>query len=355
MGLDDLFRRAWSSWMAPTGPESDMVLSSRVRLARNLAEVAFPHGMTAEQAQRVVDRVEEAVRELNRQKGLGHFTFIPLGVVPPLERQVLVEKHLISPQQVQQAEGRAVAIRDDEAVSIMVNEEDHLRIQCLAPGLGLDEALELCNRVDDALEKKLDYAYCEERGYLTACPTNVGTGLRASAMLHLPALVHSNQAGRVFGAIAKLGLAVRGFFGEGTEALGNIFQVSNQITLGQAEEEIVANLKGVSRQIIDQERQARETFLRDHRPQLEDRVHRSLGLLRHARVMSSQEAMQLLSDVRLGVAMGLVEGVRLETLNELMVLIRPAYLQKLAGGELDPFQRDWRRAALIREKLAGGR
>lgn len=354
MSMDEILRRPFSQWMEGTGPSADIVLSSRVRLARNIDELPFPHRMSEEQGKQVLDVVGEAVARINRSRELGKLEMTPLASLTPLDRQVLVEKHLISPQLAQDARHAGVILRQDESISVMVNEEDHLRIQCLCSGLQLEEAHALAGRVDDALEQTVGYAFDEQRGYLTACPTNVGTALRASVMMHLPALVMTNQIGRVLTAISQLGLAVRGLYGEGTEAIGNIFQISNQITLGQTEEDIIANLKGVTRQIIDQERAARDALLKGTRDQLEDRVCRAYGLLGNARIMSSEEAMRLLSDVRLGIDLGLLPNLAPRALNELLVVTRPGFLHKLANQELTPFERDLKRASLIRERLRAG-
>lgn len=339
-----------SKWMEATGPSSDIVLSSRTRLARNVEGLPFPHLMGDEQVEEVLKSVESAVRELNLMGVVPKVELYRLGAAAPLDRQVLVEKHLISPHHARESRA-AVAISDDEAISIMINEEDHLRIQCLFPGLQLDETWRLASRVDDALEQKINYAFSDKRGYLTACPTNIGTGIRASVMMHLPGLVLGNQAGRAVAAMSQVGLVVRGLYGEGTEAIGNIFQVSNQITLGHTEEEIIDNLKAVTRQIIDQEQAAREMLRKEMKEQLEDRIGRAYGLLSSARIMTSEEAMRLISDVRLGIDLGLITNVKPRALNEFLVLTRPGFLQKLAGQELSPFDRDVRRASLIRERL----
>lgn len=342
--------RALAKWMEGTGPAADVVISSRVRLARNLIGLPFPQAADEASAKKVVDLVAAAVQRISADSPQP-LRFLKLAELTPLERQVLVEKHLMSPEHAGDGQARALILRDDEAVSVMVNEEDHLRIQCLMPGLQLDEAWALANRVDDQLEASLDYAFNENIGYLTACPTNAGTGMRASVMVHLPALVMTNQAGQVLGAVSKLGLLVRGLYGEGSEATGNIFQISNQVTLGSTEEDIIENLRNVVQRVIDSERQARESLYRELREQLEDRVCRAYGVFTNARIMSSQEAMQLLSDVRLGVDLNIIKSVQPVTLNELLVSTRPGFLQYLAGKELSPQERDVRRAALLRERL----
>jgi len=349
VSLRDIFSKTLSQWMRGTGAESDIVLGSRVRLARNLTDVAFPSVADDEQKKHVVKQAKSALEQMNG--ALGDVEFVPMAEVSPLERQLLVERHLISPALTRDVKHRGVILRSDEAVSVMVNEEDHFRIQALFPGLALNEAWELCSSVDDAFDRVVTWAYTPKYGYLTACPTNVGTGMRASVMVHLPALTMSDQIKRVMGAIAQVGLAVRGIYGEGTEVLGNIYQLSNQITLGHSEEEIVKHLRNVTMQILQQERSAREHLLQHNRLQLEDRVYRSYGILSHARSMTSHEAMQRLSDLRLGIDLGLVKGIEPRILQELLVMIRPAHLQKIMGEELEPPRRDERRAALIRERL----
>jgi protein arginine kinase len=233
----------------------------------------------------------------------------------------------------------------------MVNEEDHLRIQCLFPGFQLNEALTLANGIDDWIEQKFDYAFDEQRGFLTSCPTNVGTGLRASVMVHLPALMMTQRMNRIAPAINQFGLAVRGIYGEGSEALGNVFQISNQITLGKSEEDIVEDLRGVVMQLIQQEMAARRDLLKLSKIQLEDRVFRSLGILANSRIIQSKEAAKCLSDVRLGIDLGLIEGISRNILNELMVLTQPGFLQHYFKEALTPDERDIRRASLIRERI----
>ncbi|MDN5327309.1 MAG: protein arginine kinase [Moorella sp. (in: firmicutes)] len=342
-----------SKWMEGSGPQADIVISSRIRLARNLKGLPFPNLMNSDQQARVVSQVSGAIQAPMVFQAVGELKLQPLRALAPEERQILVEKHLISPDLAAAGGEKAVVLRDDEAVSIMVNEEDHLRLQCLLPAMMLHEAWRLADAADDALENELDFAFDQERGYLTACPTNVGTGLRASTMLHLPALVLTRQAGPVLSALTKVGVAVRGLYGEGTEAQGNIFQVSNQITLGRSEEEIINNLSAVTVRLADQEREARELLRKQSRWQLEDRVGRAYGVLTNARILSSQEALQLLSDVRLGAEMKIIRGLDQRLLNQLMVRIQPAFLQFSAGKEMTPQERDVYRAAMVRELLAG--
>ncbi|MEW6227074.1 MAG: protein arginine kinase [Bacillota bacterium] len=348
MSLGDIIDRTSSTWMKADAPSADVVLSSRVRLARNLEGIPFPHRASDADLARVADQVQRVIRAV---RGLSDLVVIRLSEAQALDRQILVEKHLISPQHAQGAKHRLVAVRADETISVMVNEEDHIRIQALLPGLQLDDALRLASEVDDMFESKLDYAFDEKLGYIAACPTNTGTGLRASVMVHLPALATTGQVGRVLAAVSNVGIAVRGLYGEGTEATGNLFQLSNQVTLGRSEGELVENLAGVTRQVIDQERSVRDRLVRERRDQLEDKVNRAYGLLSHARLITSEEALGLLSDVRLGVESGLLSDVDAKTLNELMVITQPAYLQRIMGRDLGPQERDLRRAALIRERI----
>ncbi|MGI5875778.1 MAG: protein arginine kinase [Dethiobacteria bacterium] len=338
-----------SKWMAATGPEADMVISSRVRLARNIRGFPFPSLASDEQREKTLQLAGDV---LQKEEALSDFRVLELGSLPPVYRQVLVEKHLISPLMAKEARFSALMFREDETVSVMVNEEDHFRIQCLLPGLQLEKAWEEASRYDDLLEAHIEYAFHENYGYLTACPTNVGTGLRVSVMLHLPALVITEQIKRILAAIYQVGLAVRGFYGEGTEMSGSLFQVSNQITLGQTEEEIWQNLYGVTRQLISQEKKAREHLLNKGRERLADRAGRALGTLKYARLISSKEAMQLLSDIRLGVGLGLIKGISVKTLNELLILTRPGCLQYLKGRTLNSYERNLERAAQIQKYLS---
>ncbi len=361
----DIVKRPAGRWLAGTGPVSDVALSTRVRLARNLADLPFPSRLNAAGAEEAVSRVKSALPARTEDpagapktaspEGLpGKLQLYRLSAFTPLERLALVEKHLISPQHARRESGAAVVLSDDESVSIMVNEEDHLRIQCLVSGLELEEAWQLACRVDDLLERKLDYAFDPQLGYLTACPSNTGTGMRASVMVHLPALVMTHQHGAIFNALAKVGVVVRGLYGEGTEASGNIFQVSNQTTLGQPEQEVLSHLMGVSMQVIEHERAARERLFREHPDLVEDRVWRAYGILTSARSISSQEAMSLLSDLRLGIDLRVIPHVEARVFNELLVQISPAHLQVVEGRDLETGQRDIRRAALIRQRIKGG-
>lgn len=353
MSIQDTVNRVYTKWMEGQGPNSDVVISSRVRLARNLADVPFPHMQSPEVGNEVLNQVKQALLAPQVREKLGDFSFAALAELEPLDRQILVEKHLISPLHAK-GEGprRGLALNEEESVSIMVNEEDHLRIQVLLPGFQLEEAWRLGSQVDDVLDARLNYAFDEKYGYLTCCPTNVGSGLRASVMMHLPALALTKRVSEVFTYLSKLGFVVRGFFGEGTEAKGNLFQISNQITLGPREEEIIGNLSAVSKQIIEQEELGRQEILKEGLAQVEDLVFRSYGILSNAYIISSDEAMAHLSNLRLGLELGLIKGIDQQRLNELLVRIRPAFLQKETGQEMDAFQRDLKRAEIIRKALS---
>lgn len=338
-----------SKWLTEAGPDSEIVLSSRVRLARNLRALPFPFLASDSQTQEVLRQVDGVCR--SHPESFAAFAFLLLKDMPPLLRQVLVEERLVSPLLVREPRNSALLLHAVEDISIMVNEEDHLRLQCLLPGLQLDAALQEACKYDDLLEQELDFAFHEEWGYLTACPTNVGTGLRASVMLHLPGLCLSGQLGRVLSAVTQVGLAVRGLHGEGSEMVGNLVQISNQVTLGQSEEEIVSNLHGVTRQIIEQEQQARCLLLNEGGDFIADRVNRAWGLLRHARLLPAGEAIQYLSDVKLGVDLGLLENVPPQVHKELMVIQSPACLQLAAGKELTELECNRERSRVIRQHL----
>ena len=348
MGLQKFIDNTLSSWMNEEGPESDIVLSSRVRLARNLQNHTFSTLLKNDEANSIIEQLENKLKDLQQQQG---FIMLKMAEMQALEKRMLVEKHLISPHLAEHSPYGACFLSQDEKVSIMFNEEDHIRIQSLLSGLQLSKALERANELDDAIEEQVDYAFDEKRGYLTCCPTNVGTGLRASVMMHLPGLIITQQINRIIPAINQLGLVVRGIYGEGSEALGNIFQISNQTTLGKSEEDIVQDLTGVVQQIIAQERLAREALVSTMNIQLEDRVFRSLGTLAHSRIIESKEAAKCLSDVRLGIDLGYIKNISKMILNELMILTQPGFLQQYAGGELRPQERDYRRATFIRERL----
>lgn len=350
MKLSDLTNHA-GEWLRGNGPMSEIVISSRIRLARNVAGFPFLTRCSRHQRQ----AAEAKVRETILNAGIAPQTlYVDLEHAPEMDRQLLVERHLISKPHAGAEGARGVAIGENETVSIMVNEEDHLRIQVLRSGLQLEEAWEQINRVDDLLESKLDYAFHPRFGYLTACPTNVGTGIRVSVMLHLPALKLTGEIEKVFRAAKELRLAVRGLYGEGTEATGDFFQISNQTTLGKTEEDIIGDFRStVIPKIIDYERHARRTLLDDRTVALDDKVSRALGLLRSARLMASEETLLLLSHLRMGVNLGRVKDIDIRTINELFLLTQPAHLQKLQGRKLEGDVRRAVRADYIRQRLGG--
>lgn len=329
---------------------SDVVISSRVRLARNLNDFPFPLKMTKEHELKVLDRVRDSVLN-NKKSQKNKFTFIDIGQLDALNRQVLLEKHLISPDMAQSTRERGVLLSGDGTISIMINEEDHVRLQCIYHGMKIDDAWKRCSEIDSLLEEKVDFAFSREYGYLTCCPTNAGTGIRASAMLHLPALTMTGYIKNLLEACRKLGVAVRGLYGENSEASGNMFQISNQVTLGQSEEEIISSISRIVEQIVDQERTIRNDMLKQNPYRFEDKVYRSLGLVSNARILSTEEALKLLSDVRLGVDMGIIMNVKKEILDNLLVAIQPANLQKSFGKMLNPEERDIKRAEIVRKSL----
>ncbi|MFY0544937.1 protein arginine kinase [Brevibacillus sp. H7] len=351
MSQQQFMQNPWSNWMNGNGPDSDIVISTRLRIARNLRQHPFPMLATDSQAEEVVKKVAEVGKSEAMSKK-GPFQLIYMEQLNPLEKRVLVEKHLISPHLAEESRKGAVLLSEDESISIMINEEDHIRIQVLLPGFQLNEAWEIGTKIDDIFEKQLNYAFDEKRGYLTSCPTNVGTGIRASVMLHLPALVMTQQISRILQAINQVGLVVRGLYGEGSEALGNLFQLSNQVTLGMSESDILSNLYSVAKQIIEQERVSRRYLQENSRIALEDRIFRSYGILKFARTVESKEAAQRLSDIRLGIDLGIIQNSSPFVLNELLVMTQPGFLQQYAGQKLTPEQRDERRARLIRERLS---
>lgn len=352
MSLHHFMEHAVSEWMRVKGPQSDIVFSSRIRLARNLTSQPFPMLSPNSQAQKVVQMVEKALQASKGHPILGNAELIRMDQLTDLQKKVLVEKHLISPHLAEESHAGAVILSQDEAVSIMINEEDHLRIQCLFPGLQLHDAWNVADSLDDWFEQYLTFSFDEKMGYLTACPTNVGTGIRASVMVHLPALALTQQLNQLIPAITQVGLAVRGIYGEGSEALGNLYQVSNQTTLGLSETDIIDKLQGVVRQMIEHEQHARKHLQEVSSIQLEDRIFRSYGQLRTARIIDTREAMKYLSDVRLGIDLGLIRELPANVMNELMVMTQPGFLQQYAKNRLDPNERDIRRAILIRERLS---
>ena len=347
MNLDSLSHTS-GEWLRGTGPESDIVVSSRIRLARNLSSYPFTSRASALQRSEIDQLLHDKIDKLDMDQRL---EYVHLPGLPPLDRQLLVERQLIS-RELANAEGpRGVAVAPSETISIMINEEDHLRLQVIRSGFTLDECWQDIDRLDDALEQRIHYAFSDEFGYLTACPTNVGTGMRASVMLHLPALVLTKQIEKVFRALQKIHLAVRGLYGEGSRASGDFYQISNQVTLGKSETTILTEIREVIPQIIAYERQARSTLTRESRDLLHDRVRRALGTLQNAMMITSEETMDLLSNVRLGINLGLLEEITIRKVNELFIHTQSAHLQKLMGSSLDTEERNSARARYLRQEL----
>ncbi|MFH0938703.1 MAG: protein arginine kinase [Planctomycetota bacterium] len=347
MILNEMIKMS-GEWMRGTGPEAEIVISSRVRMARNVRDFRFISKMNSSERAACEDLIQQQIANSQAaQPGL----YLQLHKLDAIDRKFLVERHLISKEHEDAQHQRGVAVSEDESVAIMVNEEDHIRLQVLQSGFQLSEAWRICNQIDDALEHRLDYSFSSQLGYLTACPTNVGTGLRVSVMLHLPALVITRHIEKVFQAVAKINLAVRGLYGEGSEASGHFYQISNQVTLGRNEEDIVRNVEQVIPTIVGYEHRARQTLLANDRKRLEDRVCRAYGLLKHAQLLPSDEAMMLLSALRMGVHLGLLNDLTMRVVNELFIFTQPAHLQKITGRALDPIERDIRRAEFVRAKL----
>jgi protein arginine kinase len=345
--LDDL-ALSDGEWLRGSGPESDIVISSRIRLARNLAD--YPFISRAQEQDRV--EIERALRDA--AQGLhdaGELLFVNVAGLQGLDRQFLVERQLISRELSESRGARAVAIDSREKFSVMMNEEDHLRIQVMQSGFDLQAAWERINHIDDILEKKVTYAFHEKLGYLTACPTNVGTGMRVSVMLHLPALVLTRQIEKVFRSLQKISLAVRGLYGEGSQAMGDFYQISNQITLGRSEPDLLKQVGDIVPVIIDYERQARAFLIKESHENLHDRVSRAYGILRTAQTISSEETMHLLSSVRMGVNLGLIQDVEIPMVNSLFLRTQPAHLQKIRGSEMDTTDRNIERARYLRRHL----
>jgi protein arginine kinase len=346
--LDDLAQQT-GEWMRGNGPESDIVMSSRVRLARNLAGFPFVRKCVDSDRVGIASAVRRAIDALPLS---GETEYVDVAKLGDLDRQFLMERQLIS-HELSEAEGaRAVILDPNERFSIMVNEEDHLRLQVMQSGLALDSAWQRMNELDDLLESKLTYAFSKKLGYLTACPTNVGTGLRVSVMLHLPALVATKQIDKVFRAFGKINVAVRGLFGEGSQFMGDLYQVSNQMTLGKSETTLLERVSEVVPRLIEYERKAREFLLNEDRDDLNDHVSRALGILCTAKRISSEETMHYLSKVRMGVNLGLIDHIPIPTVNKLFIHTQPAHLQKLCGETLSVSARNTFRANYLQQHLA---
>lgn len=325
---------------------SSVVISSRVRFARNFEEYCFPYKLNNEKRYEVIDKVRRAIYTNNTPER--KFNYIDMGEIDPIYKQSLVEKHLISLELLTEERPCGIALSEDDKIGIMVNEEDHLRIQCLMPGLDLVNAMELSMNVEAMIEKNNKFAFNSRFGYLTTCPTNIGTGMRASVMLHLPALTLTGYINEVIQACGRLGLTARGIYGENSDALGDMYQISNQKTMGISEEGIVNNVINISAQIIEQEKNLRSDIYAKNKYKLEDKIMRALGILSTARVISSDETLKLLSDVRWGLDLGIIQNVEREKLDFILSAIGPGSIQRDAGRIIDQQERDVYRATIIR-------
>lgn len=327
---------------------SEVVISTRVRLARNLKDYPFPCKLGKQGKEKVIESVRDAL--INGNSAIASdFKYIKMTELDPRQSVSLVEKRLVSPEFISEGEGRALLLNGDESLSLMLNEEDHIRLQVIKKGLALEEAYDIADKLDTLLDERLDFAFDSKLGYLTQCPTNLGTGMRASVMLHLPALEKSKAVARIGGNLSKLGLTIRGAHGEGTEPKGALYQLSNQVTLGISEKAAIENLKNITLQLAAQEEQARLRLCSSI--EIQDAISRSLGILRSALVISHDEALKLLSNVRLGILSGQISDVTIEQTDELMTAVEPATLSVSLGKSLSPHDRDIERAKLLRSKL----
>jgi len=340
--------KAPAGWLNGEGEEASVILSSRIRMARNITGIKFPTSADAGTRERVLEFFESAVK---KSEFLRRGQFVKTEGIDRFDSSFLVERHLISPTMLDHLDGAGVYIGGTETVSIMVNEEDHLRIQAITSGFEMDRTMELAAQYDNEIGRLLEYDYDSDFGFLTACPTNVGTGLRASVLIHLPGLVLTREIDSLIKKVTKMGLAVRGFYGEGTDVLGNLFQVSNQTTLGKSEQDILEDIERVARIIISEEAAARDRLKDEAFDHICDKIWRAYGILKFARVLSSEEVMNLLSAVRLGVAMGIIDFLPISTINDILILSQPAHLIKYNGKDMDSDERDIVRANMVREKL----
>ncbi len=331
-----------------TSSKSAIVLMTRIRLARNLSGHSFPGWAAPEERSQIVESCRQALSKINLMKRCHSFGIEEAG---ELERSILVERHLISRELSTAKLGAGVVVSKDQAISVMINEEDHLRIQVLRAGFQLKKAWAVINELDTSLEEALPYAYSSKLGYLTACPTNLGTGMRGSVMMHLPGLVISNQMEKIVRAVNQLGMVVRGLFGEGSDASGSIFQISNQTTLGETEEDILRRLEAVLKSIIEHEENARARLLENEAPKLFDKIGRAFGVLQNAHILSSSEAMNLLSLIRLGVDLGLFSEECRGTVDRLFIETQPGHLQHTQKAQFEPGQRDILRSTRLRNEF----
>ena len=346
MIVDDLFESTGAWLSTEKGPA--MVVSSRIRLARNLRGAAYPGWAGDEECQRIFGELKEIVEGLDQMNPV---CSAEMNGLSDLERQILFERHLISREMAEKGEGSGLVVRKDEHVAIMINEEDHLRLQAIRPGLVLKDIWKEIDEIDSRIEEHVRFAFSARLGYLTACPSNVGTGLRASVMLHLPGLVLMNEINPIVKGMGKIGLAVRGLWGEGTEATGNMFQISNQVTLGETEGDIIANLEQIVTEVVEHEKNARIRLRQERELLIRDHVGRAYGILSNAHILTSKEALDQLSGLRLGIDLNILEPLDGRIVDELLLYTQPGHLQKIEGKKLKPRERDRARAHLVRTKL----
>lgn len=348
MILDDLVKSpgSWLSMKRDTG----IVISSRVRLARNIKDVAFPERADEDTRIRLCN---ELLRTCKKMSTLANPLFLDMGSLGPVDKEVLKERHLISNELSRKGAGSGLIVAEDERIAIMINEEDHFRLQAMSPGMNLPAVWKKIDAVDSEMESHVNYAFSPHFGYITACPTNVGTGLRASVMMHLPGLRLMDEVEPVIKGLNRIGLEVRGLLGEGTEAWGDMFQISNRITLGETEEAIITSLLQVAKKLVNHEQNARTRLMEQKKTHVLDHVGRAFGILSHAQVLSSKETVDMLSRLRLGIEFNIVKNVTVTRINEVMLLTQPGHLQKIASKVLDPEERDELRAQIVKQKLKG--
>lgn len=327
---------------------NSVVISTRVRLARNIKDFPFPCKLSQVGREKVVEKVKNAITESNSFVA-NDFSFIKMSELSPAQCVSLVEKRLVSSDFVSEVDGRALLLSSDEAMSIMINEEDHIRIQAVLKGFSLEDTFDFADKFDTLLDENLDFAFDDKLGYLTQCPTNLGTGMRASVMLHLPALEKTQAIARISGNLAKLGLTIRGAYGEGTEPKGALYQLSNQVTLGISEKAAIENLKNITTQLVNQEKITREKLCKNI--EIQDIICRSYGILKYAKTISHDEALRLLSNVRFGVEAEILENISLDVIDKLMIDVEPATLTLQNNKSMSVSERDIARAELIKNTL----
>lgn len=337
------------NWVNSLGENKDIVISSRIRMARNLKTVLFPNKLNVDNARENINNIEKAF--FNNEKFRDEFNSYRLWENDPSIITTYLEKHLISADLIKNYKSTAFIIDQDETTSIMINEEDHIRLQCINKGFNLRETYKEADRLDSMLEEYLDYAFDEKLGYLTACPTNLGTGMRASVMIHLPAITMSEEITQLLKGLTQVGMTIRGLYGEGSRADGNMYQISNQISLGVTEEEILSNLEAVVGEIILQENKAREILMSKYKYEMEDKIFRALGVLKSSILLSTREALELLSYVRMGVEMAIINDVDSNILNKLLVNIQPATLEIIVGRKLNEKEKNIERAKYVKKVL----